>query len=427
MLWLSGEYQSAQEIASFFIHPFLSKLNQQPEVEKDRTFQQLPTTTVKNPSETAPYGERLNKDRLNILVKSPRELTQNLEIAKYFPTQILSQGQWQSVSQTNFTNDDSQPLPVDHGYYPEVDDEYLAHYSHQSLSYQDNFNPEQLQLQEELMNAVYAYNVKVAVSTLRKMYTKQSKTFRIPVMLATILPDTASMIVNGRTDLLNTTLCFVLDCIQWCFGVHKGENFESFKYKMNANIARWLLRESVKKGIPSVVSATVYNATIKLFNQILDNYLELNFTYELLLSLNLSQPVPRMIPYIHIWLNSTSNSMKNRVHEFLYEHPEFAPYLSQDSNNPMSSSMQQQIALSEAEASSSYLHDQELESRLLYLLAKSNRGELGARIPTLYREEFGESIRLRGRKLKDILIGPPPPRLSYFLSLLLSYLRDWSS
>jgi hypothetical protein len=376
MLWLSGEYQSAQEIASFFIHPFLSALEQQPEVEKDHP-------------EAVQYSEQLNR-----IANSPRELSHNPGVTKYFPSQILYESYCQSCPQTSFSSDDdSQHLPVDH-----------AHYLPQP-PYHENFTAEQFQLQEELMNAVYASNVKVAVSTLRKMYTKQSKTFRIPVMLSMILPDTASMIANGRTDLLNIALCFMLDCIQWCFGVHKGENFESFKYKMNANIARWLLRESVKKGIPSVISATVYNATIKLFNQILDNYLELNFTYELLQSMNLPQPIPLMIPYLHIWLSSTSNSMKHRVHEFLYEHPEFSQYFSADSNNSLPSSMQQQIAFREAEASSSYLRDQELECRLLYLLAKSGKGELGARIPTLYREEFGEPIRLRGRKLKDILVG----------------------
>lgn len=400
MLWRSGEYQSAQEIASIFIHPFLSTLEQQPDVEEVRRTQEM-----SRPSEALQYGEQLSQ-----IANLHHEPSQDSDVSKYYSNHIFSQSSWQSGPQSSFSSDEMMDSHVSQ----------RVQYPSQP-SYHENLTTEQLQLQEELMNAIYAYNVKVAISTLRKMYTKQSKTFRIPVILSTILPDTAAMITNGRTDLVNIALCFMLDCIQWCFGVHKGENFESFKYKMNANIARWLLRESVKKGIPSVVSSTVYNATIKLFNQILDNYLELNFTYELLQSMNVTQPIPRMIPYLHIWLNSTSNSMKHRVHEFLYEHPEFSQYFSADPNN-IPPSIQQQIAFGEAEASSSYLHDQELEGRLLYLLSKSGKGELGARIPTLYREEFGEPIRLRGRKLKDILVG----HLQIDYSNLTLLFRNWS-
>lgn len=50
---------------------------------------------------------------------------------------------------------------------------------------------------------------------------------------------------------LHEQMCkFALTCIQWCFGVQKGSKVESFKYKMNKNIARWILKELQRKGIP---------------------------------------------------------------------------------------------------------------------------------------------------------------------------------
>ena len=38
-------------------------------------------------------------------------------------------------------------------------------------------------------------------------------------------------------------------------------------------------------------------------------------------------------------------------------------------------------------------------------MEKSPKGILGAHIPAIYREEFGEPLHLYGRKLKHILLG----------------------
>lgn len=374
--WLSGEYQTLNELLALFLAPFIQKFHSIKEENMSRAI------------------------NLNGASSFSEESTTQKKVSNHGAKQL---GPHMSLSSDDATDTQSiSTMNPPASQYPPTLDDFPRRDPYSSIV--DQFTHEQHQLQQELMNAVYAYNVKSAVSTLRKMYTKQSKTFRIPVILGLILPDTSAMITNGRNDLLNVALCFILDCIHWCFGVQKGENFESFKYKMNTNIARWLLRECAKKGIPSAVSNVVYNATIKLMNLIMDNYLELNFTYELLQAMNIPQPIPRLIPYIHMWLGSSSSSMKMRVHEFLYEHPEFAPYLAAESNKPYPTHPQ----LSSFEDGSPHPHDvndKELEFKLLNLLEKSVNGELGARIPTLYREEYGEPLKLRGRKLKDILMG----------------------
>jgi hypothetical protein len=47
-----------------------------------------------------------------------------------------------------------------------------------------------------------------------------------------------------------------------------------------------------------------------------------------------------------------------------------------------------------------------LEDKLILLLAKNTNGVMGARIPALYRDEYGEPMRLGSRrKLKDVLLS----------------------
>lgn len=290
----------------------------------------------------------------------------------------------------------------------------------------DALSIDQKILQDDLITSVYAYNVNGAVSTLRKMYTKQTRTFRIPTVLAHVLPDTSAMMTDGRTDLLNIAVCFTLDCIQWCFGVQKGENIESFKYKMNANIARWILREMIRKGVPLSPTSVIVDATVFVVNHILENVPELEFAYDMLTSLHVPHVLERMIPNFLSWRSVPTPAVEARVNEFLYEHPELGSLLSgspisgtQPGNRP------QAVAGDRAQA---FIRDhlmfsssgsdfaipsvpptidpelQVLERKLLKLLAKSPHGELGARIPALYREEYGEALRLRGKKLKDILI-----------------------
>jgi hypothetical protein len=59
-----------------------------------------------------------------------------------------------------------------------------------------------------------------------------------------------------------------------------------------------------------------------------------------------------------------------------------------------------QSALSAEDSSSMAL----VEQRLLSLLSKSPKGILGTHIPAIYREQYGEALRLHGRKLKDIFL-----------------------
>lgn len=198
----------------------------------------------------------------------------------------------------------------------------------------ETLTKEQRVLHDDLVTAIYAYNVNAAVSTLRKMYTKQTRTFRIPTVLGILLPDTAAMIVDGRTDLLNVAVCFALDSIQWCFGVQKGENIESFKYKMNANIARWILHETVKKGIPTTPTPVIQEATISVVNHILENVVELEFAWEMLTTLNISHPVQRIVPHVLAWRGYPNPSIEGRVNEFLYDHPEIGSIIPPSNPNP---------------------------------------------------------------------------------------------
>lgn len=292
---------------------------------------------------------------------------------------------------------------------------------------------EQRQLHDELVSAVYAYNVKEAVTTLRKIYNKQTRCFRIHTVLAVVLPDTAAMIADGRNDLLCVAVSFALDCIRWTLGVQKGENIESFKYKMNLNIARWILRETVRKGIPDPPPSEISATVVDLVDHILESVVEPEFAWELLTSLQVSQPVQRLVPYLLNWKGSRDPAVEARLNDFLYDHKEFSsvippsqpqypshvaqyrgggdPGASMGGGSSMMGPGYGQSARAGGPPShtsshqASGLDDLSLEGRLLKLLARSTKGELGARIPALYRDEFGEPLRLRGRKLKDILLG----------------------
>ena len=302
----------------------------------------------------------------------------------------------------------------------------------------ETLTSEQRTLHDEFVAAVYAYNVKDAVATLRKIYNKQTRCFRIHTVLAVVLPDTAAMAADGREDLLCVAVSFALDCIQWTLGVQKGENVESFKYKMNLNIARWILRETVRKGVPDPAPPAVMSAVVDLVDHILDCVVEPEFAWELLASLNVPSPSQRLVPHLLIWRSSRDPQVEARLNGFLNEHKEFAAII------PPSQSQMMQFRHGEhgkewspshagamhvphssplpplagmTSAGQPYGHgarpsyspgspeDLTLEGALLRLLARSAKGELGARIPALYRDEYGEPLRLRGRKLKDILLG----------------------
>lgn len=354
---------------------------------------------------------------------------------------------------------------------------------------------EQRTLHDELVSAIYMNNVKAAVATLRKMYTRQSRSFRIPALLSLIMPDTAAMLEDNQVELFHVSVKFSLDCIQWCFGVQRGESVESFKYKMNKNIARWVLKETQRKGLPNPASQYTVGIAVALIKVILVDTTELEFCLDILTSLNVPQPLQYFAPYVSSWMKSPPSSQQQfdmkSLQKFVYEHPDLnslsprAPSLvhqgrEQSSSSSSSSSNGTSTPYVNSHSSSRSLSwedknhgaygipdfslqkrdnqreewirdssgssqqgarehmlyhlneygetvgklgggsngvkqldrqnsghntsSQPLEAKLLKLLIRSTKGELGARIPALYRDEYGEPLRLRGRKLKDILL-----------------------
>ena len=316
---------------------------------------------------------------------------------------------------------------------------------------------EQRALHEELIAAIWANNVKAAVAALRKMYTRQSRNFRIPALLSQIMPDTTSMLKDNRLDIFHATIKFSLECIQWCFGNQRGENVESFKYKMNKNISRWLLKETQRKGLPNPATQYTINIAVSLVKAILIDTTELEFALEILTSLNVPKPLQYFIPFVSSWLKSppafqAQLDMKV-LRKFIFEHPDLHAFL-QGASPPVMMSTGGKFpfrSLEEGSPTSVYSvnnppdgrdegarhghmqqdtrqhilnyytdfgahqgreidqvvlgsNSQSLESKLLKLLTRSAKGELGARIPALYRDEYGEPLRLKGRKLKDILL-----------------------
>mmetsp|Transcript_15142 Transcript_15142/g.28500 ORF Transcript_15142/g.28500 Transcript_15142/m.28500 type:complete len:981 (+) Transcript_15142:116-3058(+) len=357
---------------------------------------------------------------------------------------------------------------------------------------------EQRTLHDELVTAIYMNNVKTAVATLRKMYTRQSRSFRIPALLSSIMPDTAAMLEDNQVELFHVSVKFSLDCIQWCFGVQRGENVESFKYKMNKNIARWILKETQRKGLTNPASQYTIGIGVALVKSLLVDTTELEFALDILTCLNVPQPLQYFVPYVTSWMKAPPAFQQHldlkSLQKFVYEHPELhtiaqrglpvdlhdqgsasrgstsSPSLSSQSNTNTSSSGNSYLSMSgrswddkgqgaygmpdarkrdapreewirDSSGSAQqgarehmlyhlneygdklgggasgmkqmdrpgYGHShnsssQPLESKLLKLLMRSAKGELGARIPALYRDEYGEPLRLRGRKLKDILL-----------------------
>lgn len=388
---------------------------------------------------------------------------------------------------------------------------------------------------EELMLSLYQFNVKTTVSGLRKIYTKQNKNFRIPNILGIVIPDVFRTTTDpslANQELITKCVCFLLECIQWCFGIQKGENIESFKYKMNKNIAKWLLKECAKKAFQSNQSAAIISSTTSIAYQILNITIELDFALELLNAMNVPNPGAKLNPYVTAWRASTNVGVVSLVNDFVKDHPELYSSGSQggqtsallnaqlmslpnsfaslppipefdrhdlagyeggmggtgdssllhrggllatmsslgsevthssygNTNHSRSSSVDgtpnssifNSFSSSELDTMSNLSNSSVITSRgvydrkddkaslsingnsnnfpssspnmtarqtislnamqdelsieykLLRLLSRSPRGELGARIPALYRDEYGEPLRLRGRKMKDILLG----------------------
>ena len=234
----------------------------------------------------------------------------------------------------------------------------------------DNMTPEQTSLFQSLSVAFSAQNVKAAVSVLRQVYTKQCRRFRIPNLLAMLIPETVYPFPNNDPVIGLSGVIFTINCIQFCFSGKRVDSSDSFKHKMNKNISRWLLKEQQRKGIPIQLTQEVYELAINVAHLLCQNASEVEFGMEILLVHHISNPKAVL-----------------------------ATALKRDGSAGVGPGGYNSMAppLEEAKL---------IEKRLLYILQSlSSQGVLGAHIPAIYKDCFGEQIQLYGRKLKDILLG----------------------
>ena len=269
----------------------------------------------------------------------------------------------------------------------------------------NSFNQEEASLHAELYNAFQARNTRVTVAVLRKIYTKQTRGFRIPDLLREIFPLLGE---NGILTNPNASayILFTLSCVQWCLGMPNGEKPDSYKYKMNKNIARWLLKELQRKGLPSILPNDVAHAAYSVIAHILENNMEPDFAQELAVILG----VPNLSK-----LNITPRALESpgQVYETKFTF-DIATGTISATQTPVNSqqireTFEQLRELLSSDMSIQQIHAaiprMNVDHRLFLLVAKSPGGILGARIPSLYREVFGDRLRLQGKKLKDILLG----------------------
>lgn len=323
----------------------------------------------------------------------------------------------------------------------------------------DHVKDEQLQLQDELKLVYQAQNVQATVSLLRKIYTKQYKTFRIPTLLANI-PQRHSF----QTDCI-----FFLGCINWCFGGQKGSNTEAFTYKMNRNVARWLLKDIQRREVPVRILVEVSNTAVVTVQSILNQVPEFDLMFEILQWMGRQDLDTILVPYINIWSMSANMSQVKKARDFANElrrHidlnppvplvaaagppglgtlrrslPEYQmplPVPSLPSNallhqpnysfsnmnatgrvsgltgiehssfNMMPTTGHVPKMVDSYVSNSSILQDlNAVRDRLYGLLTHFPSGILGARIPEIYQLEYQQSLQLYGKKLKDMLLSFP--------------------
>ena len=314
---------------------------------------------------------------------------------------------------------------------------------------------EESALFRDFEHALESCNVGLAVCTLRKIYTKQTKTFNIPdVLLDALASKCTSRIVGGvAVQHMNTmTILFVLSCIQWCFGVQGGEHIESFKYKMNKNIAKWFLKcvsQLHNSDVPLTPDIHVSAKTVVC--HILESVAEMEFCLEILETMEVENVQEVLMKHVAFWTSSDNKALSAKAEKFAMEHnlplQEYKdaygdsfegtngnPYIndcaSHSSGDPSSlhpSTSSKSAIISKATfslddrggvaggvAALENLTSEQLMSlpvdrltpdqKLFLLIVRSPRGLLGARVPSLYREHYSERLRLQGRKLKDVIL-----------------------
>lgn len=230
------------------------------------------------------------------------------------------------------------------------------------------------------------------------MYTKQTRGFRIPDILRDVFPQIGE---NGilTSPTASAYILFTLSCVQWCLGMSTGEKPDSYKYKMNKNIARWLFKELLRKGIPAMLPNDVTHAVQSVVAHIFELNIEPEFAQELAGAFGVVGPVAKF------QMPSPKSPHPYESKFTFIDNPVTIPVVSSATKDSFS-----QVAdLLASGMSPSQIHNaiprMSVDHRLFLLVAWSADGILGARIPSLYREVFNDRLRLQGRKLKDVLLG----------------------
>ena len=230
-------------------------------------------------------------------------------------------------------------------------------------------------------------------------------------------------------------ILYALSCVQWCLGMPAGEKPDSYKSKMNKNIGRWLIKELQRKGIPPQLPADVTHAAQSVISHILEHNIDADFAQELASIIGIPGfvPAPKMpSPSPRCTAESPLHSYETRFsydstngHHVPYSNPIAHNVIGRaDPFHPIKELVSSNASIHQLHAALPRLS---VDHRLFLLVAKTHGGLLGARIPSLYREIFGERLRLQGRKLKDILLGKTyhillsTMHLTLYLTLLIMY------
>ena len=260
----------------------------------------------------------------------------------------------------------------------------------------ESLHGEHRALLEELVAGFRSLDVQSTVSTLRKIYTKQYRDFRIPVALKFVCPGAEYPTPGSGTS--PTAVVFSFNCIQWCMGGQKNCNTASFKYKMNKKISHWLLNEQVRKGIPLIPVDDIIYAAVAAASNILSQVVELDLALEILNAGKVENPAAVLQPFVDAWKSSPDPASAERARLFSCNRP--SDYHAIESMTSML-----QDGMGWLDDGSSGVSDFIVSQRLLSLLNQHPNGILGSRIPILYRDRYNEPLRLRGMKLKDMLRG----------------------
>jgi len=287
------------------------------------------------------------------------------------------------------------------------------------------FSAEQKKIQKELVVAFQHQDVQLAVSTLRKVYTKQFREFRIPIVLTAAMPSITDPSTHF-SEYSCSLVVFTLDCVQWSIGAQKNSNADSFKYKMNKKISCWLLRIQKEKGMPSVYIASIGAVALSLVHYLLNHVMELELCLDILMMTLIHNPMDVLLPYVHAWSNCGDVMLASKACEFASKHgfpisfhrQQYGSFTRNDGavsfnitsgagmeNMSYVSSGYSSLSVGGVSLAQAHTFDTEVSQRLLTLLRSFPDGILGSRVPIYYRERFGEPLRLPGHKLRDIMIS----------------------